>query len=242
MISPASSAVASIVFVLFPASSLPVDAVHFPLIRTVSLVIWYQTGRTNERKKKKGQFCPLASGHYVHLWIELVLQPLHIPPVSGAIHGRPLVLWQALTSLAAKATFPPRRPQSGPNKETMIRAVIQPFHTTLSRSAECQHKFADTHSSIFTASPDALFLFICIIPVTLRLITLVWFAYLWLKLRTGVHTVNTVQQETSCCLWVWGDKDLQGGGWTWSILRFNPILTYTDRQCLQCTLQSPILC
>lgn len=140
------------------------------------------------------------------------------------------------------ATFSPQRPQSGPNKETMIRAMIQPFHTTLSRSAECQHKFADTHSSISAASPDALFLFICIIPVTLRLITLVWFAYLWLKLSTGVHTVNTVQQETSCCLWVWGDKDLQGGGWTWSILRFNPILTHTDIQCLQCTLQSPILC
>lgn len=194
------------------------------------------------KKKNNGRFCPLTSGHYVHLSIELVLQPLHIPPVSGAIHGRPLVLWQALTSPAAKATFSPRRPQSGPNKETMIRAVIQPFHTTLSRSAECQHKFADTHSSISAASPDALFLFICIIPVTLRLITLVWFAYLWLKLRTGVHTVNTVQQETSCCLWVWGDKDLQGGGWMWSIPRFNPIRTHTDRQCLQCTLQSPILC
>lgn len=140
------------------------------------------------------------------------------------------------------ATFSPRLPQSGQNKETMITAVIQPFNTKLSRSAECQHKFADAHSSISSPSPDTLFLFICIIPVTLRLITVGWFAYLWLKLRTEVHTVNTVQQETNCCLRVWGDKDLQGGGWTWSILRFNRILTHTDRQCLQCTFQSPILC
>lgn len=54
------------------------------------------------------------------------------------------------------ATFSPRLPQSGQNKETMITAVIQPFHTKLSPSAECQHKFADTHSSISSPSPDTL--------------------------------------------------------------------------------------
>lgn len=70
------------------------------------------------------------------------------------------------------ATFSPPLPQSGQNKETMITVVIQPFHTKVSPSAECQHKFADAHSSISSLSPDTLFLFICIIPVTLRLITL----------------------------------------------------------------------
>lgn len=59
------------------------------------------------------------------------------------------------------------------------QAVIWPSRTKLSPSAECQHKFADT-LRLRTVSR----LHISIIPVTLRLITLLWFAYRWLKLGT----------------------------------------------------------
>lgn len=45
-----------------------------------------------------------------------------------------------------KATFSPGLSQSGQNKGTMIPAMIQPFQTKLSHSAECQHKFADIFS------------------------------------------------------------------------------------------------
>lgn len=58
------------------------------------------------------------------------------------------------------------------------------------------------------------FLFICIIPVTLRLITTVWFAYLCLKLRADTRTINTVRRETNCGVWLgWGisgERDERG--------------------------------
>lgn len=55
---------------------------------------------------------------------------------------------QPLTYFAPNltVTFSPGLSQSGQNKAVMILAMIQPFQTKLSPSAECQHKFADIFS------------------------------------------------------------------------------------------------
>lgn len=136
------------------------------------------------------------------------------------------------------ATFSPQLPQSGQNKETMITAVIQPFHTKLSRSAECQ-QFADTDSSISSPSPDTLLIYLhnpCDTPI--NNCGLICISMAEIEDRRTHSKYSPARNK----LLPAGDKDLQGGGWTWSIFRFNPILTHTDRQCLQCTFQSPILC
>lgn len=56
--------------------------------------------------------------------------------------GQPLTYF----ALSLTATFSPGLSQSGQNKAAMIPAMIQPFQTKLSPSAECQHKFADIFS------------------------------------------------------------------------------------------------
>lgn len=107
--------------------------------------------------------------------------------------------------LMQRRPFHQGRLQSAQNKGTMIPAMIRPFQTKLSHFAECQHKFADIFFPLLSL---AALLFIYIIPVTLRLITPLWFAYLWLKLRTDVHTVNTVRQKQTGPMWSWRDEGM----------------------------------
>lgn len=91
----------------------------------------------------------------------------------------------------------------------------QPFHRDCLNRARTRRRWSrlwsnpfrqnyllllNANTSLLTSSLSspslAALLFICIIPVTLRLITPPWFAYLCLKLRTDTNT-NTVQQETN---------------------------------------------